>query len=129
MVQGTVPFKASNISDLHKLILKGDFIFPVDGVSDEVKDLVCKMLVIKPEDRISIPQMLNHPWVKDVEKGFGETYDEEDDEHDLRVGSTFFRQEVMGGLISGANQGNENGNINFVNVENLYYKGGDPVPN
>jgi hypothetical protein len=37
----------------------------------------------------------------------------------------------MGGLISGANShnGNQNGNINFVNVENLYYKGGKPVEN
>jgi hypothetical protein len=62
--------------------------------------------------------------VRDVEKGLG---DEEDDEdHDLKVGSTFFRQEVMGGLISGAKNGqNENGNINFVNIENLYYRNGD----
>lgn len=40
MVQGTVPFKAHNIADLHKLILKGDFEFPVDSVSEDVKDLV-----------------------------------------------------------------------------------------
>ena len=33
----------------------------------------------------------------------------------------------MGGLIPGAkNAANENGNINFVNIENLYYRGGDP---
>ena len=118
-----MPFKASNINDLHKLILKGDFVFPVDTVSEDVKDLIRKMLVLRPDQRINIPQMLNHPWVRDVEKDFAESY-EEDEEHDLRVGSTFFRQEVMGGLISGANVGTENGNINFVNVENLYYKGG-----
>jgi len=131
MVQGTVPFKASNIADLHKLILKGDFNFPVSTVSDDVKDLICKMIVLKPEDRINIPGMLNHPWVKDVEKGFGlEPEEEEDEEHDLKVGTTFFRQEVLGGLITGASHGgNENGNINFVNVENLFYKGGDPKTN
>ena len=51
----------------------------------------------------------------------------DDSEHDLRVGSTFFREEVLGGLISGYNNDkNENGNINFVNVENLYYRGGPP---
>jgi len=132
MVQGTVPFKASNIADLHKIILKGEFDFPVDTVSAEVKDLIQRMLVLKPESRISMPQMLNHPWVRDVEKGFGEfeQEDEEDDEHDLRVGTTFFRQEVLNGLIpGGAHSGtNENGNINFVNVENLYYKGGKHTP-
>lgn len=46
----------------------------------------------------------------------------------MRVGSSFFRQEVLGGLIPGHNnKQNENGNINFVNVENLYYRGG-PAP-
>ena len=48
MVQGTVPFKAHNITDLHKLILKGDFEFPVDSVSLEVRDLIKKMIVLDP---------------------------------------------------------------------------------
>ena len=68
MVQGTVPFKASNISDLHKRILKGDFDFPVDSVSPEVEDLIRKMIVLRPEKRITIPQILSHEWVCDVEK-------------------------------------------------------------
>ena len=55
MVQGTVPFKAGNIADLHKIILKGEFEFPVESVSDEVKDLITRMLILKPENRISIP--------------------------------------------------------------------------
>ena len=123
MVQGTVPFKAHNIADLHKLILKGEFEFPVDTVSDEVKDLVRRMLVLDPSKRISIPGMLNHPWVFDMQREMGDGY--EDEEHDLKVGSTFFREEVLGGLITGyKSDGNENGNINFVNVENLYYRGG-----
>jgi len=126
MVQGTVPFKASNIADLHKLILKGEFVFPVEDVSEEVKDLIRRMIVLTPEDRISVPQMLNHSWVRDVEQGLDIEGDYGDEEHDLKVGATFFRQEVMGGLITGSHSGSENGNINFVNVENLYYKGGDP---
>ena len=48
MVQGTVPFKAHNISDLHKLILKGEFTFAVESVTDDVKDLVRRMLVLDP---------------------------------------------------------------------------------
>ena len=55
MVQGTVPFKAANIVDLHKLILGGDFEFPVESVSNEVKDLIRKMIVLEPSERISIP--------------------------------------------------------------------------
>ena len=68
MVQGTVPFKATNIADLHKLILKGEFVFPVETVSEEVKDLICRMLILEPSKRINIPQMLNHPWVSESEE-------------------------------------------------------------
>ena len=65
-----------------------------------------------------MPEILNHPWVKD-EQGL---YDDGlDDVHDLQVGATFFRQECMNGLIGGG-QGMESGNINFINVENIYYK-------
>jgi len=95
-----VPFKAHNIADLHKLILKGEFEFPVDSVSADVKDLVKQMLVLDPSKRISIPSMLNHPWVADMQRELGEETPL-DSEHDLRVGSTFFREEVLGGLISG----------------------------
>jgi serine/threonine protein kinase len=52
MLQGTVPFKANNIADLHKLILKGDFDFAVDSISEEAKDLIRKMLVLNPDKRI-----------------------------------------------------------------------------
>ena len=110
------------------MILKGEFEFPVDSVSDEVKDLIRKMIILDPSQRISIPSMLNHPWVFDMQREMtGDMNNYGDEEHDLRVGSTFFREEVLGGLISGyQSDGNENGNINFVNVENLYYRGGPP---
>ena len=45
--------------------------------------------------------MLNHPWVYEMSKEMGDSTTLEDDEHDLRVGSTFFREEVLGGLITG----------------------------
>ena len=104
---------------MHKLILKGDFEFPVDSITTEAKDLIRKMLILKPEDRISIPDILNHPWVKEPNEL---NYEEEDGEHDLKVGATFFRQECMNGIIGGANgMPMESGNINYINVENVYY--------
>lgn len=72
---------------MHKLILKGTFEFPVSGISEESKDLIRKMLVLTPENRIKIPDILNHPWVKEVMEGSQDM----DDEHDLKVGATFFR--------------------------------------
>ena len=77
------------------------------------------MLVLTPEKRISIPEMLNHPWLQESQFNDGQEA-EDDDEHDLRVGATFFRQECMDGLI-GQGGHMESGNINFINVENLYY--------
>jgi serine/threonine protein kinase len=97
--------------------LKGNFDFPVDSISEEAKDLIRKMLVLTPEKRILIPEILNHPWVSECSNSLGD-----DDEHDLKVGATFFRQECMNGIVGSSNgQGMESGNINFVNVENLYY--------
>ena len=43
MLCGTVPFKASNLDDLHKLILKGDFTFPTE-LSSEAQALVKGMI-------------------------------------------------------------------------------------
>ena len=103
---------------MHKLILKGDFDFAVDSISETAKDLVRQMLVLTPDKRINVPDILNHPWVREQTEGFEE---EDDDEHDLKVGATFFRQECMNGLIGGGGS-MESGNINYINVENLYYK-------
>lgn len=117
MLQGTVPFKANNIADLHKLILKGTFDFPVSSISQDAKDLLKKMLVLTPEKRLPLPEILNHPWVKESGDSLGD-----DDEHDLKVGATFFRQECMNGIVGGTSGASmESGNINYVNVENLYY--------
>lgn len=77
--------------------------------------MIRKMLVLVPENRISIMEILNHPWVKDDEE------EAEDGEHDLKVGATFFREECLNG-ICGTNGKMEMGNINFINPENLYYQ-------
>jgi hypothetical protein len=47
MLQGTVPFKASNLQDLHTLILKGNFQYPTP-ISKEAKDLIQHMLKLVP---------------------------------------------------------------------------------
>ena len=62
MVCGAVPFKASNMQDLYRNILRAEFTFPVP-LSTECRDLIRKMLKRIPEERISIPEILQHPWV------------------------------------------------------------------
>jgi serine/threonine protein kinase len=70
ILQGTVPFKGSSLNDLHALILKGDFKYPV-AISAEARDLIEKMLIIEPTSRIPIPCILRHKWLKGVDD-FGE---------------------------------------------------------
>lgn len=61
MVYGTVPFKASVMTELHKMILKGKYTLKND-VSEEVRDLLRKMLEVDPKRRFTIPQILCHNW-------------------------------------------------------------------
>ena len=61
MIYGTVPFKASVMADLHKLIMKGKYTLKTDA-SEEVRDLLRKMLELDPRRRLTIPQILCHKW-------------------------------------------------------------------
>jgi len=62
MLQGTVPFKAPNMKELLEIITKKGYQFPVK-ISDEAKDLISRMLMVNPPDRISLPEILTHPWI------------------------------------------------------------------
>ena len=61
MAYGTVPFKASSMSELHKLIIKGTYTLK-DDISEDCRDLITKMLDPSPKRRLSIPQILCHKW-------------------------------------------------------------------
>lgn len=64
MVYGTVPFKASSMPELHKLILKGKYTLK-PSASEDVRDLLKKMLEVDPKKRWTIPQILCHRWFSD----------------------------------------------------------------
>lgn len=87
MIQGTVPFKAKSFEQLHALIMKGQIEF-VQPVSDLAVDLITRMLRIEPEERIAIPDILKHPWLKTPDDLEG---DDEDDDHDFEMGISFSR--------------------------------------
>ena len=63
MLSGTVPFKANNMTDLHKLILKGNYL-PIKDISEEASNLIGSLLEIDPKKRLKIDQILSHPWIK-----------------------------------------------------------------
>ena len=61
MIYGTVPFRAGNMGELRKLIIKGKYALK-DDVSEDVRDLLGKMLESDPKKRLTIPQILCHRW-------------------------------------------------------------------
>jgi serine/threonine protein kinase len=117
MLCGTVPFKAPNMKELHVLIKQGDYKFPVE-ISAESKDLIKKLLLLKPEDRLSIPEILAHPWVKEEED---EEDESEADETDLVTGVSMSRNDLSSS-VKGAEQSTEDtrANINVINVDNIF---------
>lgn len=62
MLYGTVPFKANTMNDLHRLILKAKYQLE-DTASEEARDLIKKLLNRNPAERLTIPEILLHPWM------------------------------------------------------------------
>jgi hypothetical protein len=66
MLCGFPPFYDDSTAVLFKQIRKGEYAFPSpywDGVSDEAKDLVAKVLVVDAGKRYTAQQCLDHPWI------------------------------------------------------------------
>ena len=67
MLYGTVPFKANNMTELHKMIIKGNYTLKTD-ISSESRDLLHALLETNPSKRITVPEILAHPWLQDVDE-------------------------------------------------------------
>lgn len=57
MLYGTVPFKANNMQDLHKLILQAKYNLK-DEISEPAKHLLRALLEPDPVKRLTIKQVL-----------------------------------------------------------------------
>ncbi|XP_050307086.1 aurora kinase A-B-like isoform X2 [Anthonomus grandis grandis] len=69
---GKPPFEAADYSQTYRRISRAIFSFP-PYISDDAKDLVKRLLVVKPEARLPLDFVLQHPWIvnhvrKDGEK-------------------------------------------------------------
>ena len=65
LLSGYLPFYGNTQEELFDKILTASFSFNNkcwDDVSDQAKDLVSKMLTLRPEDRPSAEECLKHPW-------------------------------------------------------------------
>ena len=64
IVSGFFPFRGINETELRKNILGGNYP-KLKDLSDDLKDLISKMLEINPDKRISLDEILKHPWLKE----------------------------------------------------------------
>lgn len=65
MLYGTVPFKANNMSELQKMIVKAKYTLK-DDISEEAQELLRGLLEKDPLKRLTINQILNHKWLSDA---------------------------------------------------------------
>lgn len=126
MVCGTVPFKATNMKELHIIIKKGEFAFS-HNISEsktecfsrliyklDAKSLIKGLLQIHPEERLSIPEILNHPWMKESDSIDG-CEEDSDSAEEFWVGLEDCMNNIgMTGL--------DPANINNPNILNLFFE-------
>ena len=59
---GKPPFEAKLAKETYKRITKVDLTFP-SFVSEDARDLISKLLVHDPQKRLSLENVLQHPWI------------------------------------------------------------------
>jgi serine/threonine protein kinase len=89
MVLGVMPFTGETEDQIVNAILKKKLRFNSEkAVSKEFKDLIDKILTKEPENRISMYDLQNHPWIEiseeDLEKSIEESKVEKDEEDKKR---------------------------------------------
>eukprot|EP00055_Hartaetosiga_balthica_P013977 m.74297 g.74297 ORF g.74297 m.74297 type:complete len:914 (-) comp8449_c0_seq1:306-3047(-) len=62
MLTGKLPFSSDNVTTLHAMILDQDFDIPA-SFSNELREVLLKILVAKPKNRITLSELAKHPWV------------------------------------------------------------------
>ncbi len=63
LIHGHSPYRAKKINDIYSNIVNKRMRFS-SRASDDVKDLLTKILQIQPSQRLSLEGILDHPWVK-----------------------------------------------------------------
>ncbi|WP_411026777.1 protein kinase domain-containing protein, partial [Salmonella sp. s54395] len=67
MLSGYSPFMGDNDQETLKNVSKGEWDFEEEAfndISDEALDWIEKTLVVDKDDRMSIQQALDHPWLQ-----------------------------------------------------------------
>lgn len=65
MVTGQLPWTKRNQTQLFAQIRRGEYIIP-KFLSESCKSIIRGMLTVDNEKRLTIPQLLDHPWLADI---------------------------------------------------------------
>lgn len=87
LLVGYPPFMEDSQTELFRKIRAGDYDFPEENwkhVSDEAKDLIRKLLIVDPLERLTAGGALRQPWIMETEDSLSN--------HDLRDGLNVLRQ-------------------------------------
>jgi len=104
MLTANVPFKAKNMEELLEVIKTKRVAFPIK-ISEYAMDLIRSLLKLNPTERLSIPEILNHPWMQGDNEEFCEN------NSSVYVNSKDCKDE------------NIVPSINTVNMKNLFFRG------
>ena len=67
LVTGMPAYNAKNLKSLYELIKNNQINFRISGLHGDIKDLIGKILVKNPEQRIELDDMKKHPYFKDID--------------------------------------------------------------
>uniref|UniRef100_A0A673IZZ5 Peripheral plasma membrane protein CASK n=1 Tax=Sinocyclocheilus rhinocerous TaxID=307959 RepID=A0A673IZZ5_9TELE len=67
LLSGCLPFYGTK-ERLFEAIVKGKYKYKVLQISESAKDLVRRMLMLDPAERITVYEALNHPWLKERDR-------------------------------------------------------------
>lgn len=70
LMLGYFPFRSSNKDDLKKQIIEKEIVIDrkEHKISDMCYDILVRMLDKDPARRISMPEIMEHPWIVDLRK-------------------------------------------------------------
>ena len=64
LIYGNMPFRGVTVREIKEKVKKGDYL-KKDTVTDEARDLISKILKRTEDGRITVKEVLEHPWFDD----------------------------------------------------------------
>ncbi|KAG0838170.1 hypothetical protein G6F19_003283 [Rhizopus arrhizus] len=66
LLTGHLPFDDENIRQLLRKVKSGKYVMP-ENISRSAQDLIRRILVVDPSKRLTMKQIMDHPWFKETE--------------------------------------------------------------